>query len=155
MKILFVCLGNICRSPLAEGIFKHLLKNEQIEADSCGTGNWHAGNLPDRRMSETAKKHNIKLESRARQVKSSDFYKFDLIIAMDRENKNHLMNLATSDKHKQKIKLMRDFENIYSNSNSNLDVPDPYYGGPDGFKHVFTLVYKCIKNLISYLEEKN
>ena len=106
-------------------------------------------------MKKTAEKHNIKLESRARQIESGDFYKFDLIIAMDRENKNNLMNLAKSDEHKQKIKLMRDFENVSLNSASNPDVPDPYYGGSDGFEHVFNLIYKCINNLISYLEEKN
>tara|TARA_Y100000994_G_scaffold249470_1_gene261368 strand:+ start:5144 stop:5611 length:468 start_codon:yes stop_codon:yes gene_type:complete len=155
MKILFVCLGNICRSPLAEGIFKYLSKNKKNEADSCGTGNWHVGSLPDQRMRETAEKHNIKLESKARQIESGDFYKFDLIIAMDRENKNNLMNLARSDECKQKIRLMRDFENFSSGSTLNPDVPDPYYGGSDGFEHVFNLVYKCTKNLISNLEKKN
>lgn len=155
MKILFVCLGNICRSPLAEGIFKHLSKNNEHEADSCGTGNWHVGNLPDYRMRETAEKHNLKLESKARQIEFNDFNKFDLIIAMDRENKNNLMNLAKSDEHKQKIKLMRDFENASLTSTSNPDVPDPYYGGSDGFEYVFNLIYKCTKNLISHIEEKN
>ena len=154
-KVLFVCLGNICRSPLGEGIFNSIVKNKGLDncfiSKSCGTGSWHAGEMADPRMREVAKKHNINLTSRSRQFKTNDFQDFDLIIAMDRQNKNDLENLAKEPGEKNKIKLMRDFEN----NKQNPDVPDPYYGGENGFENVFQIVYKCTKNLIEDLENNN
>ncbi len=154
-KILFVCLGNICRSPLAEGIFNFIIKKKgftnQFFSESCGTGSWHAGELPDPRMRDVAKKNQINLISRSRQFKQEDFENFDIIIAMDRQNKNDLKNLAETFQEENKIKLMRDFEK----NNINPDVPDPYYGGNDGFQNVFNIVYECTENLIDYLRKNN
>jgi len=154
-KVLFVCLGNICRSPLGEAIFNSIVKKKGFEgflvSKSCGTGSWHVGQMADPRMREVAKKHNINLTSRSRQFKTNDFQDFDLIIAMDRKNKNDLEILAKETGEKNKIKLMRDFEK----NKQNPDVPDPYYGGEDGFENVFQIVYKCTENLIKNLEKNS
>src|SRR6056300_725606 len=128
MKILMVCLGNICRSPLAEGILQHKAdkSNLNIEVDSAGTAAYHVGNLPDERSIEVAKKYGIDLtHQRARQFKKSDFNKFDVIYAMDTENYNNMLKLSTSKSDEEKVKLILD----EIEPNSNYSVPDPYYGG--------------------------
>lgn len=153
-RICFVCLGNIVRSPLGENIFKHLAKRagvaERYEVDSAGTGAWHVGESPDRRMRQVAARRGFKYDGRARQFKQSDFGKFDLIIAMDTENRANLRRLARSVNDEAKIRLMREFD---PQGNPFDSVPDPYYGGIDGFEHVYDIVERSCQGLLEALEE--
>ena len=152
-KILFVCLGNICRSPAAEGIFSQKIKERDLEnffvVDSAGTGSWHVGNLPDRRMRETALSRGIELKSRSRQIEENDLLEFDHILVMDKDNLNAVKSLIKDDKHNMnlKIKLILSFS-----KKSQLDeVPDPYYGGQNGFENVLDLLNDAIEELIDSL----
>tara|TARA_Y100001968_G_scaffold207952_1_gene191087 strand:+ start:898 stop:1371 length:474 start_codon:yes stop_codon:yes gene_type:complete len=152
-KILFVCLGNICRSPAAEGIFKQKIKNRNLEnffiVDSAGTGGWHVGNLPDRRMCETAKARGIELISRSRQIKENDLYEFDHIFVMDNNNLKAVKSLIKDQSYllSSKIKLILSYSENYK-----LDeVPDPYYGGQNGFDEVLDLLDDAIDGLIKSL----
>lgn len=136
-KILMVCLGNICRSPLAEGILQSKLPKDKFIIDSAGTGGWHAGELPDKRSIAIAKKHNIDITNqRARQFKVTDFDTFDYIYAMDNSNYKDILNLAPNDKAKSKVKII--LNELFPEE--NIDVPDPYYGGADGFENVFNML---------------
>ncbi len=132
-----VCLGNICRSPLAEGILQSKLPTNKFFVDSAGTGAWHAGEQPDSRSIATALKNNIDLASqKARQFKISDFDTFDYIYVMDESNYNDVIKLATAENQKLKVKLI-----LEQNSQSKLkEVPDPYYGGEEGFDIVFDML---------------
>ena len=135
-KILMVCLGNICRSPLAEGIMRSKLSKDFI-VDSAGTGGWHAGELPDKRSISTAKNRGLDITSqRARQFKISDFDTFDYIYVMDNSNYKDVMALAPNEEAKSKVKLI--LNELFPNE--NVDVPDPYYGGQDGFENVFDML---------------
>ncbi len=135
-KILMVCLGNICRSPLAEGIMRVKLSKDFI-VDSAGTGGWHAGELPDKRSISTAKNRGLDITSqRARQFKISDFDTFDYIYVMDNSNYKDVMALAPNEEAKSKVKLI--LNELFPNE--NVDVPDPYYGGQDGFENVFDML---------------
>ncbi len=135
-KILMVCLGNICRSPLAEGIMRDKLSKDFI-VDSAGTGGWHAGELPDKRSISTAKNRGLDITSqRARQFKISDFDTFDYIYVMDNSNYKDVMALAPNEEAKSKVMLI--LNEIFPNE--NVDVPDPYYGGQDGFENVFNML---------------
>ena len=134
-----VCLGNICRSPLAEGILAHKVKENGLdwEIDSAGTAAYHVGNLPDERSTEVANKYGIDLTNqRARQFKANDFKEFDVIYAMDTENYNNILNLAKYETEEQKVKLI--LNEIEPDSNSS--VPDPYYGGEEGFENVYQML---------------
>ena len=152
-KILFVCLGNICRSPAAEGIFNQKIKERDLEnffiVDSAGTGNWHVGNLPDQRMRSTALSRGIELNSRSRQIEENDLYEFDQILVMDKDNLNAVKSLTKDQKNpiNSKIKLILNYS-----KNSQLDeVPDPYYGGQNGFEKVIDLLDDAIDGLIDSL----
>ena len=152
-KILFVCLGNICRSPAAEGIFNQKIKERDLEnffvADSAGTGNWHVGNLPDQRMSSTALSRGIELNSRSRQIEENDLYEFDQILVMDKDNLNAVKSLTKDQNNpiNSKIKLILNYS-----KNSQLDeVPDPYYGGQNGFEKVIDLLDDAMDGLIDSL----
>jgi protein-tyrosine phosphatase len=135
-KILMVCLGNICRSPLAEGIMRSKLSNDFI-VDSAGTGGWHSGEIPDKRSISTAKNRGLDITSqRARQFKISDFDTFDYIYVMDNSNYKDVMALAPNEEAKSKVKLI--LNELFPNE--NVDVPDPYYGGQDGFENVFDML---------------
>ena len=135
-KILMVCLGNICRSPLAEGIMRAKLSNDFI-VDSAGTGGWHAGELPDKRSIATAKNKGLDItHQRARQFKISDFDTFDYIYVMDNSNYKDVVALAPNEKSKSKVKLI--LNEIFPGE--NVDLPDPYYGGQDGFENVFNML---------------
>jgi protein-tyrosine phosphatase len=135
-KILMVCLENICRSPLAEGIMSSKLSNDFI-VDSAGTGGWHAGELPDKRSISTAKNRGLDITSqRARQFKISDFESFDYIYVMDNSNYKDVIALAPNEEAKSKVKLI--LNEIFPGE--NVDVPDPYYGGQDGFENVFNML---------------
>ena len=139
-----VCLGNICRSPLAEGIMLKLIdeKKANIEVDSAGTSNYHIGEMPDARTIANALKHKIDLTPlRARQFIADDFDNFDLIYVMDESNKANVLKLAVNDAQKQKVKLF-----LSQNPNcKTLEVPDPYFGGEQGFENVFQMVYDTCK----------
>lgn len=139
MKILMVCLGNICRSPLAHGLLreKSEANNLNFEVDSAGTSGFHAGEAPDPRMRETAKRFGLSIEDlKARQFVRSDFSEFDLIFAMDKSNYSNIVALATSDSDRAKVKLILN----ESNPGSDLEVPDPYYGGDQGFVDVYNML---------------
>jgi len=152
-KILFVCLGNICRSPAAEGIFNQKIKERDLEnffvVDSAGTGSWHVGNLPDRRMRETALSRGIELKSRSRQIEENDLYKFDQILVMDKDNLKAVKSLIKDDINSvnSKIKLILS----YSQNSQFDEVPDPYYGGQNGFDQVIDLLDDAIDGLIDSL----
>ena len=152
-KILFVCLGNICRSPAAEGVFKQKLKERDLEqlfvVDSAGTGGWHVGNLADPRMRQTALSRGIELTSRSRQIKENDLYEFDQILVMDKDNLEAVKSLIKDHNNhvNSKIKLILSYS-----KNSQLDeVPDPYYGGQNGFDKVLDLLDDAIDGLIDSL----
>lgn len=152
-KILFVCLGNICRSPLAEGIFAHLAeeagRGSDFEIDSAGLGGWHVGELPDPRSRAVAQAHGIRLDRRARQFERRDFDQYDLIVAMDRENKSDLLSFSNlSSAHRAKIKLLREFD---PQADGDLDVPDPYYGRAEGFERVYQMIERSARELLKSL----
>ncbi len=146
-KILFVCLGNICRSPLAEGIALHLVQEHGLEnalIDSAGTANYHVNEAPDPRTIANAKKNGVDLRSlRARQFKSSDFDAFDEIYVMDENNLKNVLILAETNSHKEKVKLFLSIGDF-----GRQDVPDPYYGNERDFENVFQLVYKATSMLL-------
>ena len=145
MKILMVCLGNICRSPLAEGIMQQKVKERNLgwEVDSSGTSGWHEGNLPDRRSIEVARANGIDITNqRSRQINAKDLESFDLILAMDSSNYSNILRLATSETQKKKIKLILNY--LYPNENRG--VPDPYYEG--GFEKVYQMLEKSCENII-------
>ena len=154
IKICFVCLGNICRSPLAQGVFKTLTEKENcqdlVQIESAGTGNWHIGKPPDKRMQATALKNGVVLNSLARQFQSEDFDRFDLIIAMDKTNLTDLSILCPPSIVKTKLKLFRSFD-PKNFATKPLDVPDPYYGGEEGFDHVFEIVHRTSPNILKFI----
>jgi protein-tyrosine phosphatase len=149
-KILFVCLGNICRSPAAEGIMKKISAGFPIEIDSAGTAGYHIGDLPDSRMRSHAKKRNYILDSRARQFDPlMDFQKFDRIIAMDHRNLRDLTSFDRTGKYHEKLSLMTDYCTVM-----NVDeVPDPYYEGAEGFEHVLDILEDGCRGLLDALKQ--
>jgi len=139
-KILFVCLGNICRSPLAEGVFSHLAdqKGLDVQVDSAGTSAFHIGEAPDHRMRQTALKNGISLTSRSRQILPQDGQEFDYIFAMDQSNYRDILRILGPSVTAQ-VALFRDFDPAIE---GKADVPDPYYGGLQGFEEVYQIVYR-------------
>lgn len=152
-KLLFVCLGNICRSPSAEAVMNGFLKinylDDDFECDSAGTGGWHAGERADSRMRMHAAKRDYDLTSIARQFNpNTDFDEFDLIIGMDEQNVSDIKDMARTDKDLDKIKSMTDYCSRYTHYNS---VPDPYYGGADGFELVLDILEDACEGLLKDL----
>ena len=132
-----VCLGNICRSPLAEGILKSKVDPSKVLVESAGTGGWHVGELPDSRSIDIAKKHGIDItDQRGRKFSEYDFERYDVIYVMDNSNYRDVLKLANSDSEKKKVKLI--LNEIFPGE--NVDVPDPYYGGSQGFENVFQML---------------
>lgn len=154
-EICFVCLGNICRSPLAEGVFQHLINDQglenQIIIHSAGTGNWHVGASPDARMQATARKKGVQLTSRAQQIQAGDIRRYDLILAMDRSNLETMEYLCSPEMSAKKLRLFRSFD---PEVDGNLDVPDPYYGMDDGFEHVFQIVHRTCPPILEYVKSQ-
>ncbi|MEX6633315.1 low molecular weight protein-tyrosine-phosphatase [Hyphococcus lacteus] len=151
-KILFVCLGNICRSPAAEGMLRAMAKERGIELaiDSAGTGGWHVGNPPDSRMIKTAAARGIDISyQRARKVDLSDFYQFDYLLAMDLSNYSDLLDLAPHNRTCD-IRLFLDFAD-----GDERETPDPYYGGPQGFQHVLDLLERGSAGFLNHLEDES
>lgn len=143
-----VCLGNICRSPLAQGILESKVNPEDVEVDSAGTGAYHVGELPDKRSIQVANKYGIDLTSqRARQFKVSDYDDFDLIYVMDQSNRNNVLQLARDENDRNKVRLILD----EIDPNANLEVPDPYFGGDSGFEHVYQLLNDACDRIIRRL----
>ncbi|MDA9576412.1 low molecular weight phosphotyrosine protein phosphatase [Flavobacteriaceae bacterium] len=135
-KILMVCLGNICRSPLAEGILKSKLPSTQFYIDSAGTSGFHSGNAPDPRSVEVAKKNGLDIsQQKSRPFRAYDLEEFDIIFVMDQANYRDVLRHAQNEKERQKIKLILKYPN-----SKTLEVPDPYYGGKNGFDHVYHLL---------------
>lgn len=153
IKILFVCLGNICRSPLAEAIFKQKVKerglSEKIDAESAGTSNYHIGEDPDHRTIEVCVRNGIPIIHKGRQFRHPDGKVFDYIMAMDTSNQRNIIH-ELADKH-QGLFLMRDFDE----EGKGLDVPDPYYGGTDGFDEVYSILNRSLDAFLDYLIEKH
>ena len=169
VRVCFVCLGNICRSPTAEAVMTRLVHDaglaDRVEVESAGTGGWHVGDPPDERARAEARRRGIEMTSRARQFHVGDFSYFDVVVAMDRRNLGDLHDLALEPAHRDKVVLLRTFDPASSADPAHpddpvepadpdaLDVPDPYYGGPDGFAHVFDFVEAVCRGLLVHLEE--
>lgn len=157
INVLFVCLGNICRSPMAEGIFKkNILEGgfeDKIFCDSAGTSSYHIGELPDERMRATAQKHGIILNHLARQLSKEDFQKFNYIIAMDSKNYHNIKveKDRLGAESSTQIFLMREFDP----KKKSEDVPDPYFGGMDGFEEVYDIVKRSSLELLKFLTEEH
>ena len=153
-QVLFVCLGNICRSPAAEGVMQHLVDeaglSTSIRIDSAGTESWHHGKLPDARMREAGKARGYLLQSRARQVKRDDLANFDLILAMDADNLRNLRALDPEGLHATKIRAFCDC----CTDHDEKEVPDPYYGGPEGFEKVLNLLEDGCANVLRQIAKK-
>ncbi|MCL2927514.1 MAG: low molecular weight phosphotyrosine protein phosphatase [Trichodesmium sp. St16_bin4-tuft] len=154
-KLLFVCLGNICRSPSAENIMNHIIEkanlSEFIVCDSAGTGGYHIGSPPDSRMTYAAKMRGIQLKGSARKFQEKDFNNFDLILTMDKENYRDVRSLDKAGKYRDKVKLMCDFCKDFDVQ----EVPDPYYGGSDGFDYVIEILLDACEGLLDYLINQN
>lgn len=153
-RILFVCMGNICRSPSAEGVFRHILseqpQNIEVHVDSAGTHAYHVGEPPDPRAQSAALRRGVDLSSiRARKVNANDFESFDLILAMDQLNLVTLLEMCPQE-HARKVALFLD----YHEEQEHKDVPDPYYGGGTGFEHVLDLVEAASHGLLAELARK-
>lgn len=156
VRVLFVCLGNICRSPAAEGIMKRLVeKNELqdfIEVDSAGTSGWHEGELPDDRMRDHGEKRDYSFSSLARKFRKSDFEKFHYIIVMDKNNYNNVKSMADGKEQVAKIHMMTDYSLQYSHHDY---VPDPYYGGASGFELVLDLLEDACEGLLQTIKKEH
>jgi protein-tyrosine phosphatase len=154
VRLLFVCLGNICRSPTAEGVMLQLVAQasaEKIEIDSAGTGGWHVGEAPDQRAAQAARARGIRLVSRARQVRAEDFDDFDLILAMDRSNERALSRLAPDEQARAKVRMLREFDPTCA-AGDDLDVPDPYYDADEGFEIVLDQIQAACAGLLEHVE---
>jgi protein-tyrosine phosphatase len=152
VSVLFICLGNICRSPLGEGVLAHRLAeadlSDRVRVDSAGTGAWHVGEPPDPRSTEVAMRHGIPLRGRARRVRAEDFNRFDYIFAMDRSNLRDLRHLESQGDGGALLTLFREFD---PHPDGDLDVPDPYYGGADGFDLMFEMIDRTCAAFVEHL----
>jgi protein-tyrosine phosphatase len=152
VRVLFVCMGNICRSPLAQGVFEDVLRREGLEGavfvDSAGTGRWHIGELPDERALDAASLRGLDISAqRARQIRPEDCESFDYILTMDEENHRAVASLCRG------TAVVRPFLDFAENS-PEREVPDPYYGGPDGFERVLDLVEEASKGLLEDIRKR-
>ena len=154
-KLLFVCLGNICRSPTAEGVMAALVqragKSKGIRCDSAGTGGWHEGERADARMRDHARRRGYELTSRSRPLRASDFAEFDLILTMDERNFRDVKHRAPQSPHRAQVRRMTDF----CRTHLEREVPDPYYGGDQGFEQVLDLLEDACSGLLDHLEGRH
>ncbi|WP_010136685.1 low molecular weight protein-tyrosine-phosphatase [Ochrovirga pacifica] len=151
-KVLMVCLGNICRSPLAEGILKSKIQNLDVVVDSAGTGAYHVGNLPDARSIAVAKKNGIDItDQRARKFELDDFDTFDFIYVMDKANYQNVIRLAKTDAQKSKVKMIMDEVDLQK----GISVPDPYYGGDQGFENVYNMLTLAADVIVNKIANKH
>ncbi|AOP36218.1 protein tyrosine phosphatase [Leptospira tipperaryensis] len=155
IRVLFVCLGNICRSPAAEGAFLDLVQKKNLESsffvDSCGTSRFHLGELPDPRARQAARKRGIELTHRARQFRKEDFKEFDHILAMDKSNQKDVLYLASTDEERKKVQLFRFFQ---KDSKKDSEVPDPFYGTLKDFDEVQNIVSETAEDFLEFLLSK-
>jgi protein-tyrosine phosphatase len=153
MKVLMVCLGNICRSPMADGLLRKKVAEQDldVEVDSAGTGDWHVGKAPDDRMRETGKQFGVPIDHlRGRQFETADFQRFDRIYVMDKNNYKNVISLASSQEDRKKVELILNV----SHPGKDLEVPDPYFGGDEGFKNVFELLDAATDIIIEEIKNK-
>lgn len=147
IRVLMICMGNICRSPLAEGLFRHLMNEagvaHRFDLDSCGTGGWHAGERADARMRDVAEQNGVQLDSRARQIRDDDLEAFDYLVCMDEENRQHVLDMGAPP---TKVSLLLE----HDPECELREVPDPYYGDVDGFSLVFRLVKPACQALLEH-----
>ena len=150
-RVVFVCTGNICRSPMADVVFRGLADaaglGTRVASTSAGTGDWHVGHAPDHRSAGAAAGRGIELTGAARQVAPADFESFDLILAMDRSNHDDLLALAPHDDARERVRLLREYD-PEAVAAGEFEVPDPYYGGDDGFEDVLDLVMRACQGLL-------
>nr|WKN37534.1 low molecular weight phosphotyrosine protein phosphatase [Tunicatimonas sp. TK19036] len=155
IKVLFVCLGNICRSPMAESVFNGLLLKEglegQVTSDSAGTSDYHIGEPPDPRTMDIVEKYQLSNNHRGRQFIRADFQQFDYVLAMDRSNLANIKRVLSSEDIKDRVFLMRDFDD----EAPGADVPDPYWSEADGFEQVYQIILRSCQDFIVYLKEKH
>ncbi len=153
IRVCFVCLGNICRSPTAEGVFAQLVQQagraDAFAIESAGTAAYHEGERPDRRSLATARAHGVELPSRARQFRREDFGRFDHVLAMDRSNLAELQRLAPDEEARAKLALLRRFD---PKAPPDAEVPDPYYGGGDGFERVFEICMAACRGFLAHVD---
>jgi len=152
LRLCFVCLGNICRSPTAAGVMQQLVDDAgltaRIEVDSAGTSAFHIGRAPDRRSIETARRHGVELRGRARQFERTDLDYFDYVLAMDQSNASDLRGLASDEKLRDKVHLLRAFD---ADAAPEAEVPDPYHEGPRGFEEVFEICERACRGLLQHV----
>jgi protein-tyrosine phosphatase len=156
INVLFVCLGNICRSPMAEAVFNQLLKDNNLQdkicCDSAGTSDYHIGEPPDSRTMDIVVAKGLSLDHKGRQFLAKDFDDFKYIIAMDKENRKNILKLESAKASKQyRVFLMREFED----NPANLNVPDPYWSGQDGFTEVYNILHESSQNLLAYIRKEH
>jgi protein-tyrosine phosphatase len=152
VSVLFVCLANICRSPAAEGILRHMISHDSdfqnIRIESCGIGDWHVGQLADERIRFAAKERGVILSSRAQHFRLNFLEEFDYLLALDREVLNNLYRYANQASYKAKIHLISEFSKIYTNE----EIPDPYYHGEAAFELVLDMIEDCCKGFLEHLK---
>jgi low molecular weight protein-tyrosine phosphatase len=152
MRILFVCLGNICRSPLAHAVCEQMLQERGLGAmvfvESAGVSSYHVGEQSDRRMRKAAAANGIGIDHSSRRFTFSDFSEYDLIFPMDHSNYSDIIRIARTEEDRNKVVMFRDFDPVEKG-----DVPDPYYGGPEGFQDVIDIVKRTCKNIISHIQK--
>lgn len=157
VRLLFVCMGNICRSPTAEGVMAHLLEREgltdAVSIDSAGTGGWHVGSPPDERATSAAAGRGVLLQGAARQLRAADFDDFDLLLCADSGNLREVRAIAPSGAARDKVRLLREFDPD-AVAGGDLDIPDPYYGGARGFEDVLDLVERACIGLLEDLRDQ-
>jgi protein-tyrosine phosphatase len=160
VRICFVCLGNICRSPTAEAVMRHLVTGAGLARDilieSAGTGDWHIGEPRDRRSQAVGRARGIPLSGVAQQFTSVDFDRYDYVLAMDRANRKELLRLARNEEDRAKVRLLRSFDPSLPQPDEDAgpEVPDPYYGGPRGFEEVFDICERACRGLLEHLRSR-
>jgi protein-tyrosine phosphatase len=159
VRLCFVCLGNICRSPTAEAVMRHLVKAAGLESrivvESAGTGDWHIGEPRDQRSQATGRARRIPLSGVARQFTAADFARCDYVLAMDAKNRQALLAMAPDDRERAKVSMLRAFEPNATSTGAAPDVPDPYYGGPNGFENVFDICQTACEGLLAHVRRQH
>lgn len=154
-RICFICLGNIIRSPLAQHLFVHKAREagvaDKYQVSSAGLGPWHVGEQPDSRMKRIASRHGVQITGKARQFSHTEFDKHDLILVMDAENLQRLRSITRNEEDLKKIRMLREFD---PEGGVHSPVPDPYYGGPNGFEEVYQIIDRSVSGLLAKLESR-